>query len=147
MSYHVSYTEVDYAIGEAAAEALIDATDLIMDQLIQQASALVDSALNNAGYTPPGTSKGSESAAGHLVKMATIGALLPLLYGRKGLRPPEELYSLYGGTLNNIADGTVPVPDLAPSAKGGVGGVKFSDSSSTSTTGRPRVFGDLRDDY
>ena len=76
MSYHVSTTELENAIGAAVENALNDATPAVVDQIITQASALVDAALDNAGYTPPSTTKADPSAAPDLVKMATIGAIL-----------------------------------------------------------------------
>lgn len=146
MSYHVSTTEVERAIGANAEDALSDSDADTIDQVIQYASSLVDAALINAGYTPPATLKADPSAAVDLVKMATIGAVVAQLYGRKGIKPPESL-NVFGATFNAIVDGTLTIPGMTPSAEKAVGRVDFTESDSTVSGSKPKIFGGLRSDY
>lgn len=146
MSYHISKTELETALGANAVAGLSDSSDATIDDLIEMASALVDSALLNAGYTPPETTKADPTEAVSLLKMATIGAVVDLLWGRKGLDAPKGL-NVFGATFNELYAGNLKIPGMDPSASGGVGGVDFSDSSNTSADGRPQIFGKLRRVY
>lgn len=149
MSYHVSTTEVERAIGADAEAGLSDSDSNVIGQLIEYASSLVDAALINAGYTPPATGSASSntpSLAPDLVKMATIGALLPQLYGRKGIKVPEQLL-IFGSVFERVADGSLPINGLTPDATKAVGRVDFSESTDGVTDAKPKVFGSLRDDY
>ena len=99
-------------------------------------------ALENAGYTTDITS----STAPELVKSATLGALLPQLYAREGIKVPDQ-FAIHMNIFDRIYQGIMPIPELTPTARDAVGGVKFTDSSTTSTSGRPPVFRGLKDVY
>lgn len=135
MSSHITTTYVEHVVGTAVLSGLIDSTALAT--LILAASAKVDMALTNAGYPIP-------TSANDSVQLATMGALLPVLYGRKGLSVPEEFLAevrLWQG----IATGEVALPNMEPSVRAAVGGHTWSDQSDTSSNGRPPVFyGKLR---
>ncbi|MCH9836405.1 hypothetical protein K0U83_12120 [bacterium] len=146
MAYHISQTELETALGSNAVSGLADADTDTIDDLIEYGSALVDSALLNAGYTPPETTKADPSGAVKLLKMATVGAVVGLLWGRKGLKAPEGL-NVFGATFNELYSGNLKIPGMDPSAADGVGGVDFSSSSTTDPDGRPQVFGVLRKVY
>ena len=146
MSYHISQTELENALGANAVAGLSDSSSATIDDLIEMASALVDSSLLNAGNTPPETTKADPSDAVKLLKMATIGAVVDLLWGRKGLAPPKGL-NVFGATFNELYAGNLKIPGMDPSASGGVGGVDFSSSSTTDPNGRPQIFGVLRKVY
>ena len=143
MSTHITTTYVNNAIGSSELTALMtsEGTSTALTQLIQAASSIVDSALSNSGYTPP------TSSAPDMVKAATLGALLPLLYSRKQIAIPEG-YQVYLDSYSMIRDGRFPVPGLTPNSRDAVGGVSFSDSdSSVSDGGRPKVYDKLRENY
>jgi len=137
MSAHIDNTYVENAIGAAAWDAMCSSSAAVKTQLIASASSVVDAVLINAGYSPP------TASAPDLVKTATLGALLPQVYGRRGLQVPDHLL-VNVNVFEAIRRGDLPIPNLAPSTSEGTGGSKFSDSSSTTTDGRPRVFKDMR---
>ena len=145
-TYHISQAELELALGANAVSGLADADTDTIDDLIEYGSALVDSALLNAGYTPPETTKADPTAAVKLLKMATIGAVVSLLWGRKGLKAPEGL-NVFGATFNELYAGNLKIPGMDPSASGGVGGVDFSSSDASDPDGRPQIFGGLRRTY
>lgn len=145
MSTHIDKAYVENALGKrftaAAADTTTGATSsTVLTQLIQSASALVDSALRNAGYTPP------TSTAPDFVKTATLGALIPLVYSRDQIPIPEG-YQVYVDAYNVIRTGEMPVPGLTPNARDAVGGVKFAEASTGVSGSRPRVYSKLRDYY
>lgn len=137
MPAYIDEAYIENAIGVHVEEALSDASSEVRDQLIAAASAVAQSALLNAGYTV------DPDDVPDLVRHATLAALLPMLYGRKGLRVPEEL-AIYGATFEAIREGHLPVPGLAPDAGDAVGGVEFSESDASVTGSKPKVFGGLR---
>lgn len=139
MSAHIDETYIENAIGASVQTAL--ATGTALTQAINVASSIVDSALIRAGYAVPASSPPD------LVKAATLGQVLPLLYaGRAGLRIPANLEPLIG-FADLIGTGAMPVPGLSPNAAHSVGGVKFSSSDSTDSDGLPQVYKDLREVY
>lgn len=146
MSYHISKAQLELALGENTVDGLGDQSDASIDQIISFGSALVDSAIISAGYTPPVTVKGDEALAVDLIKMATVGAVVSMLWGRKGLKPPEAL-NVYGSTFNALFSGDLKIPGLDPNPRAAVGGVDFSSSDPTDIDGRPQVFGGLRKTY
>lgn len=143
MATHIDSTYVDYFIGSTERSALSDADSNVMTQLITSASAMVDSVLQNSGHDPDEISAGSEP---EVVKLATLGALLPMLYGRKGLAVPEQFLTQVR-LLEAIRVGEHTIPELTPDSGDGVGGAEFTDNSEDSTDGRPAVFNGVLRDY
>jgi hypothetical protein len=144
MAEYVTKAYVDRALGKGLVSGLTGAatsatTHSVVTQLIQSASAMVESALRNAGYTPPGDS------APDMVKTATLGALVPLMYSRKQAPIPDG-YELFTDAFDSIRNGDIPVPGLSITAANAVGGSRWTDSSDT-TDGRPRIYGSLRKLY
>jgi len=144
VSYHVSESELQVALG-ANAETAFKGSEAITN-VISMASAMVDAYLLGKGYTPPGTSAGSEGAAVDLVKAATIGHAIYMLYGKQGLAVPEAL-GIYVDAIRLLQDRDTAIPGMTPSSKTGVGGTQFTSASKTSTTAKPQIFGDLRKQY
>jgi hypothetical protein len=139
MSAHITAAYVRLTLGTDVVGALAGTTAL--SQFIAQASALVDTGLVNAGYDIPAT-------ANDTVKLCTLGALLPLLHGAKGLQIPPDLKEHVVGMWTALASGTIQIPGMTPTARTAVGGVSWSDTSTTSTDGRPSIFtGRLRKVY
>ena len=130
MSAHIDIEYLGHSLGADNVSA-IGSVDAI-NHIIGQASAMVDTALVNAGYAIP-------ESAPDAVKLATLGAALPLLKGlRRGLRVNDQLERHVVSMWRAIATGEVQVPGMVPAARDGVGGVVFSDSSAGS--GRASVF-------
>lgn len=134
------YIDAEYVgafVGNRERDKLSDSSLKILRTLITSASAAVASALENSGHTIP--ADGEEVP--EVVKRATIGALIPTLYGRKSLDVPEN-YFREVNLIEQIRVGDMPIPELRTSKLHGVGGVSFTNSSKQ--CGRPPVFKDVR---
>lgn len=144
MSTYIDSDYVDNAIGgEDERRGLTDVTsgtDSVLTQFIEDASALVDAALFQAGYDAP---LGSGTPP-DIVKRATLSVLIPSLYARKGLSPPESFANagFDPGIVNRIASGNFPIPTLDASKKHAIGGVKFTKSGDSDDN--PPVMNNLR---
>ena len=104
----------------------------------QLASMIARTALENAGYSP------GEATTNDGVIMTALSVFLQMAYGRKKLAMPEALQPLLLALPEGVRIGEVPIPDLDPDAQDGVGGVAFTDSTSS---GRPAIMTQLRDVY
>lgn len=130
MSTHVTVTYLNHMIGTATVSAI--ATGSALTTHIKAASALVDTALVNAGYSIP-------SSANDTIKLATLEMLVQTLHGlRKGISLPADLTKKFDGLTAGIASGKIQVPNMTPDAQDAVGGVKFADQ--TADNGIPSVF-------
>lgn len=134
---YIDTTFVDRHIGQDARLALFDDgagyEAATLTALINTASAILKAALQNAGYSP------GDSTTSDLVKIATFGQFVLMAYGRKGLKVPDQ-FATSVALAEGIRSGAVPVPDTDPSTRDGVGGVLFTDSSDTTSTGKPAIF-------
>ena len=134
---YITQTFIDNHIGADVRAALFDDgfgfQVAIQTALINTASAIIKAAAQNAGYDP------GDSTTNDLIMIATFGVFLQLAHGRKGLPVPEQFAAAI--TLaDGIRNGQIPLPDTDPDTLGGVGGIKFTDSSSTTSTGKPPIF-------
>ena len=85
MSAYIDSTYIGQMLGTDVRDALIASSATTLTTFIQAASALVDAAMTNAGYDIPATPTDQ-------MKLATFGALLPLLHGaRAGSTAPARL--------------------------------------------------------
>ena len=134
MSAHVTASYVRNAIGTAECNAMAGTTALT--QIIAAASAKVDMALKNAGYPIP-------ASAGDDVQIITLGAMLPDLYGRKGLTVPEK-FAESVAFWRAVATGEMQLTSIDPAPRGGVGGVEFTESDPDISDSRPNVMAGLR---
>lgn len=136
---HVTGTEVGYAIGATEWAQMTDSDSSIQSQLLNQATSIMNDSLTKRGYAAP------SSNAGNDIKAGTIGILIPMLWGRKGLQYPEGL-QIYVDIFKNIADvkNGMPLEGLEPSPDAGIGGVEFTESSTSVSDSKPKVFGGLR---
>lgn len=113
------------------------------DQAVLTASARVKSAGEAAGYSL------GDTTTSEIVKEATLGQFLLLMYGRKDRSPPK-IYQSYVDMCEAIRLGVIPIPDATPEAIEAVGGVEFTSSDAEDATGiatgdtRPPVFKTLR---
>lgn len=140
MAAYIDETYVENAIG--ADEQTAMATGSALTQLISAASATVAAVFFKAGHT--------SITATDFVKVCTMGALLPMLYSRKGIAIPDDFKMAYVGPLEFLIDsvgkGNIPDPGQTVTARDAIGGSKFtiSDPDSTDTDARPNVFNGLR---
>lgn len=144
MATHIDASYVGVYIGEDARDELSGSV-ANLTTMITDASAMVDSALTNAGYSPDDI---DSSDVPSLIKQATLGQVIRMLYRRKGLDVPTE-FSELTSFLDAIYDGRLPIPELTPDASEAVGGTQFTNSSETADEGRPCIFanGKLRNYY
>lgn len=124
--------------------ALFSDDEALEAVLLAKAESAVAAALVNSGYPVPA----SAADTPELVKLAVLEEFVLKAYGRNGLPVPPGLVTEYQdgngqtivGTKSAIISGAAPIPDLVPTARDAVGGVTFSDTSSSSTSSRAPVF-------
>lgn len=142
---YIAAADVDALIGTKTRQALFtdddagssyDSTEF--DRACELASIIARAACENAGYTT-GTSTTND-----MVVVAALAVFLKFAFGRKGQSVPEAFATILDGIPEGVRQGLVPLPGLDPDAYEGVGGVKFTDPSATSSTGKPRIMGGLR---
>lgn len=137
MAAYIDATYIDAFVSQGRLQKLLtdpdtgtyDSTHLT--QQIASASELIKSAAKNAGYSL------GDTTDDETVKLATFGQLLMTLYGRKGESPPET-FATAVNLAAAIAGGTWPLGST-PNARDAVGGVSFSDTTSTLSTSRHPV--------
>ena len=143
MASYVSAADFDAICGERqllfADGGVYDSTHF--DAAVALASSMAQSRAKRAGYAVGDTT--TEDVVVHL----TMAYLLRFAYGRKQRSLPEDLAAAFPVPEGDIGSGDFPLDDVEPDPQDAVGGVKFSDSSSTTTTGRPPVMKNLRDVY
>lgn len=137
---YIATTDVDAVIGTKERQKLFtddeagsayDSTEY--DRVVELASELIKVAGKHAGYTL------GDSSTDQSVKLATIGAFLPMAYGRKGLAVPAPLV-----WMTNLAEairrGEYPLTGTSPDTDHARGGSQFTESSATVTGSRPSVY-------
>lgn len=107
-----------------------------LTQQISASSELIKSAAKNAGYTLGDTTTDEN------VKLATFGQLLMMAYGRKGEAVPEQ-FATAVNLAAAIRSGDWPLTST-PNARDAVGGVKFSETTSTVSGSRHPVFNRIK---
>lgn len=129
---YITTTDVDALIGTDVRQALFTTPTVAyssthFDRVVELASALVKSAAKNAGYTLGDTS------TDELVKLATLAEFIKMApANRKGIKVGAEFVAQFGGTMEAIRNGSLPLaadPDLV----GGVGGATFSATTGTAS--------------
>lgn len=129
--------EVDNAFTTATRIAIVGTatgTSSAFAQYEAWARGDVKSAAENAGYTLGDTTSNAT------VKRLAIAAWYSMAGGgRKGLPIPDRIKEdLY--RLEQLREGNYRIPGLSPSERDGIGGVKFSSTSTTATNGRTQYF-------
>jgi hypothetical protein len=141
-------------IGVDRVAALCPTADAL-GSAIDMAEAEVETALLNGGYpgAVPSTVYTSLPAAGvaptsvqcpKAITLLAFGAWLELVHGINGIELPAQ-FAAYVQKLDLVRNGKIELPGVA---KGGVdkditravGGVSFTDSSTTSEDGKPAIF-------
>lgn len=129
---YIDSTYVDNAIGSGVRAAYVDSTALT--QLINAASAVVKSAAKNSGHAL------GDTTSDDLVKLATFGVMLPMLYGVKGSKVPDQ-FLVAVNIADSVITGKLPLLETTPSAETAVGGNSFTESDATATDSVPQIFG------
>lgn len=142
---YIDSAYVGHAIGDARRDSLC-ASAAALTQLLESATAKVRAAILHSGYSPPSVAElATLDNSGPLLKTATLGALLPMLYGRQGQEVPSQFQGEVG-IWNALASGALPLEDLAPQSGDGVGGSRTKSASSVDSDPAP-VFGDLGSEW
>ncbi len=133
---YVSETYVENALGANYVAAVAAALDL--DQVREAATAVVQVAMRNSGYTAGADTDGA--TVEEFVKLATLGALQEMIASS-----PEVSIPLPANWETNpnkmafqqIVDGTAALAGT-PSQIGGVGGMKMTSADPDDPNGIPR---------
>ena len=125
---------MDNMIGSVTRAALDDDDNDVFTQFEAQARATVLMFIMPQGYSA-GTTTDNDT-----LKLLCAGQWFMLaLSGRKGIDIPEGVKQSVA-MLGAVFDGKMPIPGLDANTADGVGGVKASSASQTSTAGRPPMW-------
>lgn len=140
---YITDTILSLTIGASKLDDLTDAGDAsVLAQLIDLASADVESALQVGGYAsavPASVYDASASDCPNVIKLAAIGAFMQLAYGRNDLEIPEA-FRTYLGKLASLRNGEIEIPGLSVNTSRAVGGIVSSDTTSSSPDAKPPIF-------
>lgn len=133
---YIDSTYVNGWLGTSTATALTSDTGASLTVILEACTSLIQSYLRNSGYATPSTT------TDEVVKLATMGAVWESLCSRPewGLKLPENwdrhpAKVAYVGIVNGDTTTTHSL-----TSRDAYGGWTFSDSSTTTTTGRvPRA--------
>lgn len=138
---YLTQTILEDLLGAAKVAAL--ASGSALTKTISLASAETETALQHGGYSgavPSTVYLADASDCPEAIQLAAIGAWVELTYSvRNDLEIPEGIRP-HVAKLESIRNGKMEIPGVTKTVSRAVGGVSFSDSSSTSSTGRPKIF-------
>ncbi len=130
---YIDSTYITNRIGASLMNALAESDSARISAWCDDATALVQSALEHAGYASP-------SAPGDDVKLATFGQWLIAANAlRIGVDIPAQWYAAVM-LLDRIRKGEHKPIGLTPNTTGAVGGSEFSESDPTVAGNRAPVF-------
>lgn len=140
---YITSAYVSRFIGTAVVNALLgdsaQSSTNVLNTLIEAATASVQPAMRNSGYAVAADSDGT-ATTDETVKLAVMGALWILIAGRSeyGIALPEQ-WSEHPANVarKQILNGDAQL-SISKTARDAVGGVKFTDGSTNSTTGHPQ---------
>lgn len=145
---YITTADVDAVMGSDVLAALFTDNGVLStaarDRALELASTLARASAQNAGYDL-GTQ--SDGTGVEMAKALALSAFTQLAYGRKQQTPPEATMAIIGALIEAARVGDLPIPDMTPDARGAVGGVRFTDSTSTSSAYTPVFVGRLRGVY
>lgn len=144
MSAYLATSDVDALIGANERQALFSDDNTVagysvtyFTSLNEKASAVIQSAAKNAGYTLGATTTDD------LVKLCTLGQIIAMAYGRKGLLVPSQ-WQYIVDMRTDLINGNLPL-SMSPDAADAVGGLQWSDQTSTTGNGgRVQIFSRLK---
>jgi hypothetical protein len=134
------FTSADIAaiMGSDVLGALFTDADVLSttarDRAMELASTMARASALNAGYELGDQNDGTGV---EMAKAIALSAFVQLAYGRKQQSPPESTMAIIGALIEAARVGDLPIPDLAASAQGAVGGVRFTDSTSVGSRFAP----------
>lgn len=130
---HITSGYVDLAVGTATRVALSPSTSAFVIHE-GMARAAVNASAQVAGYSLGNTSTND------MVRLLTLSQWFHFAGGfRRGIDPPPVVRE-YFDKLTELREGKWPLPGLTPSTEDGIGGVQFSASTATATSGRVQHF-------
>ncbi len=145
---YITTADVDAVMGSDVLGALFTDASVLdtaaRDRALELASTLARASAQNAGYELGDQSDGTGV---EMAKALALSAFVQLAYGRKQQTPPEATMAIIGALIEAARVGDLPIPDMTPDARGAVGGVRFTDSTSTSSAYTPVFVGRLRGVY
>lgn len=145
---YITTADVDAVMGSDVLGALFTDASVLdtaaRDRALELASTLARASAQNAGYDLGDQSDGTGV---EMAKALALSAFVQLAYGRKQQTPPEATMAIIGALIEAARVGDLPIPDMTPDARGAVGGVRFTDSTSTSSAYTPVFVGRLRGVY
>lgn len=112
--------------------------------IIAAAHAETETALRNGGYDSavPSTVYADVAACPDAISLAAFGAFVELAYGRNALEIPQG-FKAHIAKLEEIRNGKMDIPGVEKNVRRAVGGVSFTESSSSVTVAqgsRPQIF-------
>lgn len=141
---YIATADVNAVIGDDLRQSLFtpeggsyDSTTY--DRAVELASIMARSALANAGYST------GDTTSSDMVTVTALSFFFNIAFSRKKLEVPAGVQAIFNGVPEGVRIGEIPIPGLSPDELGAVGGSKFTPS--TGTTGKPRVFKNLRSVY
>ncbi len=139
---YIDATYLNEALGDEKVTKLTAGNERQLTRMIKQATAATRSALSIGGYSGaiPETVYAAVSDCPEEISLACMGAFVELAYGANDLEIPEG-YRGYIAMLEELKAGKMELATVTRNVARAVGGVSFTDSSSTSDGGRPQVFG------
>lgn len=117
-------------------------SDTLFNRAAEFASNLAKKAAKNAGHDLAADTDGSVSSDD--IKTIALGALVGIAYGRKQKTVPQATQDILGQMLEATRLGELPLTGLNAEELEAIGAVKWTDTSTTSSTGRPPIFRNLR---
>lgn len=157
MTQHIDLTYVDNFVDQAVRigfTAGTAGTDAVLVQMIEAASGLVDALITGLGYTPPSDIDDVTTSTKQLIQLAVFGAMLPMLYGRKGLEVPDTYqaaiaaYERLQETPDDDDGPPIELPGLVLDTEAAVGGIiRPTVSTSVDRNAPEKVYGTLRTVY
>ncbi|MCP5045199.1 MAG: hypothetical protein GY944_29585 [bacterium] len=115
----------------------------VFDRAIELATQMVRSYAVTSGYKGglPDTTDPDTDGVEDDLRIATVGILGMLAYGRQHTTPPDHVLTMIETMTSGIRNGDFPL-DLPTTDATAVGGILSTD---TSSSGSPSIFGDLGD--
>jgi hypothetical protein len=139
---YLTSAQVDVFLGTSVRSALVSDSGASITGAIETATGIVQGYLRNSGYETPTADGAVTFMLDELVKAATMGALWPILASRPefGMALPDDwknhpLWLAFAGLISGDMQ-----PGLSRTSRDAVGGMTFTDGSSTTAGGRvPRA--------
>jgi hypothetical protein len=135
---YITTTDVAAYVDTTVITGLYTDNDVVqtaaLERAYELASTLARAAAQNAGYD---LGEQNDGTGVEMAKALAISAFVQGAYGRKQQTPPEATMAIIGALIEAARTGDLPIPDLSPDAQDAVGGVRFTDATSTGSVYTP----------